>query len=88
MPDDEAHTADVPDEEYRLDLEENVEDESKQEAENILAFNISSYGADYTVDSLVKRMRTGAFFVPPFQRAYVWSQNQASRFIESLLLVH
>jgi len=49
-------------------------------------FQIDSYGADYTVDSLVGRMKTGAFFVPAFQRSYVWNQNQASRFIESLLL--
>ena len=79
--------ADVSPEEFDIDLvEDGVEDESKTEAEDIVQFNISSYGADYTVDSLVKRMRTEAFFVPPFQRAYVWTLNQASRFIESLLL--
>jgi hypothetical protein len=73
--------------EFEIDLKEDgVEDDSKNETENIVRFNISSYGADYTVDSLVKRLKTNAFFVPPFQRSYVWSQNQASRFIESLLL--
>src|SRR4051794_16671055 len=79
----------VPDtefEEYDLDRSEGVEDESKKDRENIQSFNISSYGADYTVDTLVKRLKSGAFFVPPFQRAYVWSQSQASRFVESLLL--
>lgn len=76
-----------PEDEFDVDLQqENVEDESKTEAEDIQQFNISSYGADYTVDSLVKRLNTGAFYIPPFQRSYVWSQNQASRFIESLLL--
>ena len=82
--------SDIPDEpleDFQVDLaEEGVEDESEKEPENIVRFNISSYGADYTVDSLVKRLRTGAFFVPPFQRSYVWNRNQASRFIESLLL--
>ena len=72
--------------EFALALQEGVEDDSTNDTENIVRFNISSYGADYTVDSLVKRLQTGAFFVPPFQRAYVWNQNQASRFIESLLL--
>lgn len=73
--------------EFDIDLlEDQVEDDTKKEPENIVRFNISSYGADYTVDSLVKRVASGAFFVPPFQRAYVWNQNQASRFIESLLL--
>lgn len=72
---------------HALDLKiEGVDDESTSEPENIQRFNISSYGADYTVDSLVKRLKSGAFYVPPFQRAYVWSQKQASRFIESLLL--
>ena len=61
---------------FDIDLaEDGVEDETKKEAENITQFNISSYGADYTVDSLVKRLKSGAFFVPPFQRAYVWNQN-------------
>jgi hypothetical protein len=63
--------------EFEIDLtQEGVEDETKKEPENIVRFNISSYGADYTVDSLVKRLNTNAFFVPPFQRAYVWNQNR------------
>lgn len=49
-------------------------------------FTITSYGADYPVDAIVKRMRTKAYFVPPFQRMFIWTQKQASRFIESLLL--
>lgn len=49
-------------------------------------YSITSYGADYPVDSLVKRMRDGKIKVPSFQRGYVWTEKQASRFIESLLL--
>lgn len=72
---------------YEIDLqEEGVDDESKNVDENISSFNITSYGADYTVDSIVKRMKSAAFYVPPFQRSFVWSQKQSSRFIESLLL--
>jgi hypothetical protein len=47
---------------------------------------ISSYGADYTVDGLVKRMREGSVYVPEFQRSFVWDVKDASRFVESLLL--
>ena len=47
---------------------------------------ITSYGADYTVDGLVKRMKEGSIKIPSFQRAFVWNIKQASRFIESLLL--
>lgn len=49
-------------------------------------YSITSYGADYTVDSLVKRIEENDIFVPRFQRGYVWNQKGASRFIESLLL--
>lgn len=49
-------------------------------------YSISSYGADYTVDSLVKRIEDGSIYVPSFQRGYVWNIFMASRFIESLLL--
>lgn len=49
-------------------------------------YSITSYGADYTVDGLVKRINNGSIYVPDFQRAYVWTSKQASRFIESLLL--
>ena len=63
-----------------------VEDDTEGEDTATTPFQISSYGADYTVDSLVKRLRSEAFYIPPFQRAYVWERRQASRFIESLLL--
>src|SRR5215210_7821651 len=49
-------------------------------------YSITSYGADYPVDSLVKRLREKDIFVPPFQRAYVWDARRASKFVESLLL--
>lgn len=65
---------------------DNVEDDTEDEGVQTVRFRISSYGADYTVDSLVKRLNRGDFYIPPFQRQYVWTQAQASRFIESLLL--
>jgi len=49
-------------------------------------YAITSYGADYPVDSLVQRLEKDVIFVPEFQRNYVWSHRMASRFIESLLL--
>lgn len=63
-----------------------VDDEAEKEPSGPVVYNISSYGADYTIDGLVTRMKSGAFFVPPFQRSFVWSVRRASRFIESLLL--
>lgn len=63
------------------------------------SYEITSYGADYDVYGLVRRMQIGDIVVPSFdpeyqgtgevrafQRAFVWRQTQMSRFIESLLL--
>lgn len=62
-------------------------------------YSITSYGADYPVDGLVKRLGQGDIVVPlfsleqeqgqstvGFQRDFVWTKPQADRFIESLLL--
>jgi hypothetical protein len=69
-------------------------------AENIpFTYAITAYGADLPVDGIIKRISEGDIFiplfslpptdeplVPRFQREYVWSKQQADRFIESLLL--
>jgi hypothetical protein len=49
-------------------------------------YSITSYGADYPVDSLMKRVEDGSIYIPPFQRRFVWDLKRGSRFIESLLL--
>ncbi|NET72571.1 MAG: DUF262 domain-containing protein, partial [Sphaerospermopsis sp. SIO1G2] len=77
---------------YALDNiteEENtVENPSDLEEEDNIPFkySITSYGADYPVDSLFKRMENGSIYIPSLQRRYVWKLEQASRFIESLLI--
>ena len=60
-------------------VDENVEDIP-------IEYSITSYGADYPVDGLVKRLKSHDITIPTFQRSYVWTIKQASRFIESLLL--
>ncbi len=49
-------------------------------------YDIASFGADYDVEGIVRRLQRGDIFNPKFQRDYVWTQVEASRFIESLLL--
>ena len=49
-------------------------------------YNLSYYGADYTVDTIIHKMEEGEIIIPHFQREYVWKHNEASRFIESLIL--
>lgn len=63
-----------------------LDDAGADETSAPQTYNISSYGADFDVDGLVKRMGRGDIFIPPFQRDYVWNLSDASRFIESLLL--
>ncbi len=66
---------------------ENVLDESiKDDSSAPQTYNISSYGADFDVDGLVKRLVRDDILIPPFQRDYVWNLLDASRFVESLLL--
>ena len=65
---------------------ENTKDIEEDTSFSANLFSISSFGVDYPVETLVNRMNKELFYIPPFQRMFVWSQNQASRFIESLLL--
>ncbi|MGH9366222.1 MAG: DUF262 domain-containing protein, partial [Thermoanaerobaculia bacterium] len=65
-----------------------IDDPLGDDTEDVLPFRyaITSYGADYPVDGLVKRIAAKDITVPIFQRGFVWTFKQASRFIESLLL--
>jgi hypothetical protein len=71
------------------DDEDDVMDETEREDRGIeFKYSITSYGADYPVDGLIKRLSSDPpdIFIPPFQRRFVWTRYQSSRFIESLLL--
>ena len=68
------------------DLEDRRTEDDDADEVQPFRYAISSYGADYPVDGLVKRMREGAIYVPKFQRQFVWDLKDASRFVESLLL--
>lgn len=62
-------------------------DEVLEEDEEVIPFQyaISTSGIDYAVSELVRRLDQGDIVIPKFQRGYVWSLKEASRFIESLL---
>lgn len=66
-------------------LEMEIDDNAIEENDS-LYFSISSFGADYTVDGLIKRLEKKQIIVPKFQRRYVWDIKKASRFIESLII--
>src|SRR5262245_37568057 len=41
---------------------------------------------EFTVELLVQKFEAGDFFIPGYQRAFVWSIERQSKFIESVLL--
>lgn len=76
-----------------------VDDVDEEQATTPYRFTVTSYGADYPVDGLVKRLKAGDIAIPTFdpeveptadiegfQRQFVWTKPQCDRFIESLLL--
>ena len=68
-------------------IDKDAEEWDKEEQEHIpYQYSMTSYGADYTVDGLVSKLIRQDILVPTFQRGFVWSYLQSSRFIESLLL--
>ena len=60
-------------------------DESDERVE-VAEYWITSFGIDYDVEGIVRRLEKGDITFPDYQRAYVWPIKRASRFIESLLL--
>lgn len=67
-------------------IQDDADADSEGEPEGPHRFDISSYGWDVDVEGLVKRMNRGDIYVPGFQRGFVWSGTEKSRFIESLIL--
>jgi hypothetical protein len=69
-------------------IEDQIEDNLGDDSDEVIPFkySITSYGADYPVDGLVKRMKEGNILIPPFQRGFMWDLKRASLFVESLLL--
>ena len=66
-----------------------VEIEDPHDADDSVApvlYQITSFGVDFDVEGLHRRLDRGEIVIPRFQRNYVWKPKQASRFVESLLL--
>lgn len=83
-----------------ISAKEGYEDVDEREEISPQHYGITSYGADFPVDGLVKRMENRDIVVPTFdpgvddeeigvvgfQRDFVWTKPQSDRFVESLLL--
>ena len=70
---------------HEIDQEANIEDVVDDEVAPS-RYDITSYGIDFDVEGLVRRIKRGDIYIPEFQREFVWKMTESSRFIESLLL--
>jgi hypothetical protein len=69
------------------DPDERVEDElGEADSEEHVIYSINSFGADFLIDGLIRRLDSEDIYRPHFQRKFVWTVPQASKFIESILL--
>lgn len=67
-------------------LDTNVEEDTTSQDDIPTRYNISSYGWDTDVEGLVKRIVRKDIVIPSFQRRFVWTKVEQSRFVESLIL--
>ena len=67
------------------ETEEPIEEEDDDSVAPV-RYGITSFGVDFDVEGLYRRISRDEIEIPTFQRSYVWNIRQASRFIESLLL--
>jgi len=65
---------------------ENIESEVKDAEITPLAYDISIYPADYTLEVLYQKWTNKEIVIPKFQRGFVWTMLQASRLIESFMM--
>ena len=61
-------------------------DADEKLSEKDIVYHVATYGADYPIDGLIARLERGDIFSPTFQRNYVWTWPQASKFVESIIL--
>ncbi len=62
-----------------------LEDDGQQ-PEAYVRYEITTYPSDFTLEVLHNRWKSGEIIIPPFQRGFVWSQDQASLLIDSFLM--
>lgn len=41
---------------------------------------------DFPVETIVARFQNDSFFIPPYQREFIWNRNDQSQFIESVIM--
>ena len=65
---------------------QHIESEEKDYESAPPDYSINTYPADFTLEVLHSKWRSGDIEIPPFQREFVWKQVQSSKLIESFLV--
>jgi uncharacterized protein with ParB-like and HNH nuclease domain len=68
------------------ELEMEQTEETEDEEQDVITYQISYYPADYTLRGYLDKFNSKQLIIPEFQRNYVWDQVRASKLIESFLL--
>ena len=68
------------------DFEIDSTEESSDEEQDQLRYEISYYPSDVTLKGYLDKWNAKQLLIPEFQRAYVWDQIRASKLVESFLL--
>lgn len=68
-----------PEQEYD-DFSENIIDIPPEQRK------LYTESSDFTVETLVSKLKNNSIYIPDFQRKYVWNDVQASKLIESLII--
>lgn len=63
----------------------NIEDKDDDSIAPV-RYEITSFGVDFDIEGLYRRLERDEIVIPKFQRSFIWNPRRASRFIESLLL--
>ena len=70
-----------------LNVDDNIIDDSENDdSAPQVKYDITSYGVDFDVEGIVRRLDNGDIVIPEWQRSFIWTIRTASSFIESLLL--
>ncbi|OJT56065.1 DUF262 domain-containing protein [Bacillus altitudinis] len=67
----------------------NITEEMQMEAENQIKSQQKEIDydlRDFTIDYIVQEFENGRFYIPPYQREFIWRPNNKTKFIESVIL--
>lgn len=68
-----------------IEIEE-IESEDEDYESAPAEYDVATYPADFTLEVLNDKWKSGDIEVPKFQREFVWKQTQASKLIESFMV--